>query len=64
MSVPVGEALVGRVVDALGEPIDGKGPVHTDKTNRRSSALRPASSTASPSKAAAARPVIKAIDRA
>jgi F-type H+-transporting ATPase subunit alpha len=27
MSVPVGEALVGRVVDALGQPIDGKGPV-------------------------------------
>jgi F-type H+-transporting ATPase subunit alpha len=33
MSVPVGEALVGRVVDALGHPIDGKGPIHTDKTN-------------------------------
>jgi F-type H+-transporting ATPase subunit alpha len=30
-SVPVGEALVGRVVTALGEPIDGKGPVMTDK---------------------------------
>lgn len=29
--VPVGEALVGRVVSALGRPIDGKGPVHTDK---------------------------------
>src|SRR5580698_8106381 len=33
MSVPVGEALIGRVVDALGNPIDGKGPIHTDKTN-------------------------------
>src|ERR1022692_1607708 len=33
MSVPVGEALIGRVVDALGAPIDGKGPIHTDKTN-------------------------------
>ena len=32
MSVPVGEALIGRVVDALGHPIDGKGPIHTDKT--------------------------------
>jgi F-type H+-transporting ATPase subunit alpha len=32
MSVPVGEALVGRVVDALGKPIDGKGPIATDKT--------------------------------
>jgi len=31
MSVPVGEAMVGRVVDALGKPLDGKGPVRTDK---------------------------------
>jgi F-type H+-transporting ATPase subunit alpha len=30
--VPVGEALIGRVVDALGSPIDGKGPINTDKT--------------------------------
>ncbi|MDP1854354.1 MAG: F0F1 ATP synthase subunit alpha [Candidatus Omnitrophota bacterium] len=29
--VPVGNALVGRVVDALGRPIDGKGPVVTEK---------------------------------
>lgn len=29
VSVPVGEALVGRVVNALGQPIDGKGPVQT-----------------------------------
>lgn len=28
LSVPVGEALLGRVVDALGNPIDGKGPVN------------------------------------
>ena len=33
MSVPVGDALVGRVVDALGIPIDGKGPIHTTQTN-------------------------------
>jgi len=33
MSVPVGEALIGRVVDALGKPIDGKGPVLTDQFN-------------------------------
>src|ERR1700690_1239911 len=31
MSVPVGEALVGRVVDPLGNPLDGKGPIQTDK---------------------------------
>ncbi|HEV2065259.1 MAG TPA: F0F1 ATP synthase subunit alpha [Thermomicrobiales bacterium] len=31
-SVPVGDALLGRVVNALGQPIDGKGPIHTDKT--------------------------------
>ncbi|MCS7025428.1 MAG: F0F1 ATP synthase subunit alpha [Bryobacteraceae bacterium] len=33
MSVPVGEALVGRVVDALGRPIDGKGPIETSHFN-------------------------------
>ncbi len=31
MSVPVGEALVGRVVNSLGQPIDDKGPIATDK---------------------------------
>jgi len=30
--VPVGNGLIGRVVDALGRPIDGKGPVSTDRT--------------------------------
>jgi F-type H+/Na+-transporting ATPase subunit alpha len=29
MSVPVGEALIGRVVNALGQPIDDKGPINT-----------------------------------
>jgi F-type H+-transporting ATPase subunit alpha len=33
MSVPVGEAMVGRVVDALGRPIDGKGPILTSQTS-------------------------------
>ena len=33
MSVPVGEALIGRVVNALGAPIDGKGPILTDQFN-------------------------------
>ncbi len=32
LSVPVGEELLGRVVDALGSPIDGKGPIDTKKT--------------------------------
>jgi F-type H+-transporting ATPase subunit alpha len=30
--VPVGEVLIGRVVDPLGRPLDGKGPIKTDKT--------------------------------
>ncbi|MBQ8742630.1 MAG: F0F1 ATP synthase subunit alpha [Clostridia bacterium] len=30
LSVPVGEAMLGRVVNALGEPIDGKGPIVTE----------------------------------
>ena len=30
--VPVGTALIGRVIDPLGRPLDGKGPVKTDKT--------------------------------
>lgn len=32
VQVPVGEALIGRVVNALGEPIDGKGPINTKET--------------------------------
>ncbi len=31
VEVPVGDALTGRVVNALGQPIDGKGPIQTDK---------------------------------
>jgi F-type H+-transporting ATPase subunit alpha len=33
MEVPVGEALIGRVVNALGQPIDGKGPIHTEHSS-------------------------------
>jgi F-type H+-transporting ATPase subunit alpha len=33
MSVPVGDAMIGRVVDALGNPIDGKGEIVTDVYN-------------------------------
>src|SRR6266571_970160 len=34
LEVPVGPALVTRVVDALGRPVDGLGPVHTNKTRK------------------------------
>jgi F-type H+-transporting ATPase subunit alpha len=33
IEVPVGEALIGRAVDALARPIDGKGPITTDQSN-------------------------------
>lgn len=33
LEVPVGEELLGRVVDALGQPIDGKGPINTSVTS-------------------------------
>ncbi len=33
LEVPVGEALLGRVVDSLGNPIDGRGPVEAEKTS-------------------------------
>jgi len=33
LEVPVGEALLGRVVDALGNPIDGKGAINTNETS-------------------------------
>ncbi|MFD1485296.1 F0F1 ATP synthase subunit alpha [Lacticaseibacillus baoqingensis] len=32
MEVPVGEAMIGRVVNSLGQPVDGMGPIKTDKT--------------------------------
>ena len=34
VEVPVGDAMLGRVVNALGQPIDGKGPVQTDRFRR------------------------------
>ena len=34
MEVPVGDAMIGRVVNALGQPIDGKGPIETTKYRR------------------------------
>ncbi|MBD3869144.1 MAG: F0F1 ATP synthase subunit alpha [Acidobacteria bacterium] len=33
MEVPAGEAMLGRVVDALGQPLDGKGPIQTSHSN-------------------------------
>jgi F-type H+/Na+-transporting ATPase subunit alpha len=33
LSVPVGPALIGRVVNSLGQPIDGKGPINTTETD-------------------------------
>ena len=32
LEIPVGDALIGRVVNALGEPLDGKGPIKTNKS--------------------------------
>ena len=34
VEVPVGDAMLGRVVNALGQPIDGKGPIQTEKYRR------------------------------
>ena len=42
IEVPVGDGLIGRVVDPVGRPLDGKGPVH-------STATRPVERTSSPS---------------
>ncbi len=50
LQVPVGEALVGRVVDPLGRPLDDKGP-HRDRASSARSSSRPrASSSASRSR--------------
>jgi len=51
MSVPVGDALIGRVVNSLGLPIDDKGPIATDKfipIERIAPVSSPASPCASP----------------
>jgi F-type H+-transporting ATPase subunit alpha len=58
MSVPVGEAMIGRVVNALGQPIDDKGPINTDKFCHR--AARPGVIDRQSARAMAAG--IKAID--
>ena len=47
VSVPVGDALLGRVVDALGQPIDGKGPVSSIASTVQLSVRRRVSVTVS-----------------
>src|ERR1700685_2944861 len=32
LDIPVGEGMLGRIVDPLGNPLDGKGPIHADGT--------------------------------
>ena len=49
LQVPVGKGLLGRVVNTLGEPLDGKGPIPSDTSPIRSRRSRPASSAGSPS---------------
>jgi F-type H+/Na+-transporting ATPase subunit alpha len=49
LDVPVGDALLGRIVDPLGNPLDGKGEIKTSERARPSS-RRPASCSASRSR--------------
>ena len=50
LEIPVGEALLGRIVDPLGRPLDGKGDDRHDARRARPSSRRPASSSASRSR--------------
>ena len=47
LSIPVGDALLGRVVNALGVAIDGQGPISAGPTSAASRSRRPASPAAS-----------------
>ena len=47
LEIPVGEGLLGRIVDPLGNPLDGKGDIETDDDAARRSSRPPASSSAS-----------------
>ena len=49
MDVAVGDGLLGRVIDALGKPLDGKGPVAAEASGCRSSVQRRPSWTVRPS---------------
>ena len=55
VEVPVGDALLGRVVDALGMPIDGKGPIQTKNPARLK--CRPPASSSVPRSTYRSRPV-------
>ena len=63
MSIPVGEAMIGRVVDALGQPIDGKGPIECKQYNHIER-IAPGVVDRQPVKEPRRRPGIKAIDTA
>ena len=45
LEVPVGDQMLGRVVNSLGQPLDGKGPIETDHTSHRLSATASPAST-------------------
>ena len=47
LEIPVGDALLGRIIDPLGRPLDGKGDINLDETARRPRSRPPASSSAS-----------------
>jgi ATP synthase in type III secretion protein N len=58
LDVPVGEALLGRVLDGFGEPLDGRGPIRGDGARAHGSAPpRRASTDAAPPAALARRPI-------
>ena len=50
LEIPVGDALLGRIVDPLGNPLDGKGDINTDETRARRVQGARASSSASRSR--------------
>jgi len=58
LEVPVGPELIGRVVNALGQPIDGKGPINSGPTG--TSRMRPVHLTVSPSEMCSYSPKITA----
>jgi ATP synthase in type III secretion protein N len=58
LDVPVGAALLGRVLDGFGEPLDGRGPIRADGARAHGSGpLRRASTDAAPPEALSRRPI-------